>query len=36
MLMGLTADLAVGASIELTLVFEQAGSVVVQAEIRQG
>jgi hypothetical protein len=36
MLMGLTADLAVGGSIELTLVFERAGSVVVQAEIRQG
>jgi periplasmic copper chaperone A len=36
MLMGLTADLAVGGTIELTLMFEQAGSVVVQAGIRQG
>jgi copper(I)-binding protein len=36
MLMGLTAELAVGGTIELTLVFERAGSVVVQAEIRQG
>ena len=35
MLMGLTADLAAGGTIELTLVFERAGSVVVQAEIRQ-
>ena len=36
MLMGLTEDLAVGGTLELTLVFERAGSVVVQAEIRQG
>jgi copper(I)-binding protein len=35
MLMGLTSELAVGGTIELTLVFERAGSVVVQAEIRQ-
>jgi copper(I)-binding protein len=36
MLMGLTAELAVGGTIELTLVFERAGNVVVEAEIRQG
>jgi copper(I)-binding protein len=36
MLMGLTAELEVGGTLELTLVFERAGSVVVQAEIRQG
>jgi hypothetical protein len=36
MLMGLTGELAVGKTIELDLVFEKAGKVVVQAEIRQG
>jgi hypothetical protein len=36
MLMGLTGELEVGGTIELMLVFERAGSVVVQAEIRQG
>ena len=36
MLMGLTRDLSVGQTIELDLVFERAGKVVVQAEIRQG
>ncbi|MEX1168541.1 MAG: copper chaperone PCu(A)C, partial [Chloroflexota bacterium] len=36
MLMGLTGELAEGGTIELTLVFERAGSIVVQAEIRQG
>jgi periplasmic copper chaperone A len=36
MLMGLTGELEVGGTLELTLVFERAGSVVVQAEIRQG
>jgi periplasmic copper chaperone A len=36
MLMGLTGDLTVGKTIELDLVFEHAGKVVVQAEIRQG
>ena len=36
MLMGLTSDLAVGGKLELDLVFEHAGRVVVMAEIRQG
>jgi hypothetical protein len=36
MLMDLTAELAVGGTIELTLVFERAGNIVVEAEIRQG
>ena len=36
MLMGLTGELEVGGTLELTLVFERAGSVVVQAEIRKG
>jgi hypothetical protein len=36
MLMGLTGDLAAGKSIQLDLVFERAGKVVVTAEIRQG
>jgi len=36
MLMGLAADLTVGQTIELDLVFEHAGTVVVKAEIRQG
>ena len=36
MVMGLTRELAVGGTIELDLVFEHAGRIVVQAEIRQG
>jgi copper(I)-binding protein len=36
MLMGLTRPLDVGGKLELHLVFEKAGSVVVQAEVRQG
>ena len=36
MVMGLTRELAVGGTLELDLVFERAGKVVVQAEIRQG
>ena len=36
MVMGLKQELSVGATIELDLVFERAGKVVVQAEIRQG
>jgi copper(I)-binding protein len=36
MVMGLTGELAVGGKLELDLVFEHAGKVVVQAEIRQG
>jgi len=36
MVMGVRSELAVGASIELDLVFEHAGKIVVQAEIRQG
>jgi copper(I)-binding protein len=36
MLMGLTSELTVGKTIQLDLVFERAGKVVVQAEIRQG
>ena len=36
MIMGLKSELAVGGTIELDLVFEHAGKVVVQAEIRQG
>ena len=36
MLMGLTKDLAVGQTVELDLVFEHAGTVVVKAEVRQG
>ena len=36
MLMGLSGELAVGKTIELDLVFEHAGKVVVNAEIRQG
>ena len=35
MLMGLSNDLTVGGTIELDLVFEHAGTVVVKAEIRQ-
>jgi copper(I)-binding protein len=35
MLMGLTSDLTVGQTVELDLVFEHAGTVVVEAEIRQ-
>ena len=34
MLMGLTKDLPAGATIELDLVFEHAGTIVVQAAIR--
>jgi copper(I)-binding protein len=34
MLIGLTKDLAVGEKIDLTLTFEKAGSVKVQAEVR--
>lgn len=36
MVMGLTRELSVGGTLELDLVFEHAGKVVVQAEIRQG
>ncbi len=36
MIMGLKSELAVGGTLELDLVFEHAGKVVVQAEIRQG
>lgn len=36
MIMGLTSELAVGGTLELDLVFEHAGKVVVQAEIQQG
>ena len=36
MLMDLPAELAAGKTIELDLVFEHAGTVVVKAEIRQG
>lgn len=36
MLMGLSSELTVGGKIQLDLVFEHAGKVVVQAEIRQG
>jgi periplasmic copper chaperone A len=36
MLMGLRQDLVAGSSIELDLVFEHAGAVVVRADIRQG
>ena len=36
MLMGLSKDLTAGGTIELDLVFEHAGKVVVKAEIRQG
>ena len=36
MVMGLTRELAVGGTIQLELVFENAGKVVVNAEIRQG
>lgn len=36
MIMGLTRELAVGDKLELDLVFEHAGKVVVQAEVRQG
>ncbi len=35
MLMGLTQVPAVGSSVELRLVFEQAGTIVVQAAVRQ-
>jgi copper(I)-binding protein len=36
MIMGLKSELAVGGTIEVDLVFEHAGKVAVQAEIRQG
>jgi copper(I)-binding protein len=36
MLMGLSKDLTAGGTVELDLVFEHAGKVVVKAEIRQG
>ena len=36
MIMGLTAPLEVGSTLELDLVFEHAGKVVVQAEVREG
>ncbi len=36
MIMGVTSELAVGGKLELDLVFEHAGKVVVQADIRQG
>jgi periplasmic copper chaperone A len=36
MLMGLAGELTVGETIELDLVFEHAGKVVVMAEIQQG
>lgn len=36
MLTGLSGELAAGRTLELDLVFEHAGKVVVQAEIRQG
>ena len=36
MIMGLKSELTVGGTLELDLVFETAGKVVVQAEIRQG
>ena len=36
MMMGLTRDLAVGGTLQLELVFEHAGKVVAQAEIKQG
>ena len=36
MIMGLKSELTVGGTIEVDLVFEHAGKVVVQAEIRQG
>ena len=36
MVMGVKSELAVGGTVEIDLVFEHAGKVVVQAEIRQG
>ena len=36
MIMGVKSELAVGGTLELDLVFEHAGKVVVQAAIRQG
>jgi copper(I)-binding protein len=36
MLMGLTQTLEVGSTVELDLVFERAGKVVVQADVKQG
>lgn len=36
MVMGVKSELAIGGSVELDLVFEHAGKIVVQAEIKQG
>ena len=36
MIMGLSKPLELGAKLELDLIFEHAGKVVVQAEVRQG
>lgn len=36
MVMGLAKELAVGGTLQLELVFENAGKVVVEAEVRQG
>jgi hypothetical protein len=36
MIMGLTKELTVGDTIELELVFENAGKITVKAEVRQG
>ncbi len=36
MMMGLSAPLEAGSTVEIELVFEHAGKVVVQAEVRQG
>jgi periplasmic copper chaperone A len=36
MLMGVGSGLAVGQTVEITLTFENAGEIVVQAEVRQG
>jgi hypothetical protein len=36
MVMGLTQPLEIGSTIELELVFERAGKVVVQADVKQG
>lgn len=36
MLMGVTEDLTIGDTVEITLTFEKAGNVVVQAEVRAG
>ncbi len=36
MLMGVTEELAVGSTVELTLTFETAGDIVIQAAVRAG